>query len=78
MFFENEKCSKFSSKLKEWRISHLVFNRGYHIQIQREHNFYPSTNIYYNPNTGKKFRFSMFKNVTELNTFLSKNVSKDD
>lgn len=72
--FKNEKCKAFHQTLKNWRISHLVENQGYHFQVQIQHNFYPSKGIYWNSVSRKKFRYPKWKDVNEFLQFLGKNV----
>ena len=66
----NGLCQDFIDKLKEWRVNHEVYNKGYHIQIQRIHNFYPSTRTYYNGDTGIKVVSIKFDTVEELYEFI--------
>ena len=68
-----EICDNFSKLLDSFRINHRRCN-PYHIQIQVQHNFYPSKKTYYNSESGKKFTYPDFKNVNEVTDFLSKNV----
>ena len=73
----NEKlvtCKDFSDFLKKNHINHEVYNNGYHIQVQIQHNFYPSTGIYYNSASGKKFKYPLFEDGSTFLNFLSKNV----
>ena len=68
-----EKCNLFCDKLKAWRVN---FDRhsDYHIQVQIQHNFYPSKGTYYNSVTGKKSFYPLFENVNEFQEFLRDNV----
>lgn len=74
MEFINKQCKIFSDWLTENKINHNVFNKGYHIQIQVQHNFYPSTSVYYNGESGKKITFTSFKTINDLYKFLSDNT----
>tara|TARA_R100000951_G_scaffold103090_2_gene95527 strand:- start:6179 stop:6448 length:270 start_codon:yes stop_codon:yes gene_type:complete len=65
-------CDNFSQFLTENRIRHNVFNNGYHIQTQVQHNFYPSKGTYYNSESGKKFGYPKFKDVNAFLQFLGK------
>ena len=56
------KVDNFSLELSKIRISHKRCNE-YHIQVMNVHNFYPSTNVYYNSSTGIKEKFK--NNITE-------------
>jgi len=69
-----KRCEDFIEFLKNNRINHRVNNNGYHIQLQVQHNFYPSKGTYYNSASGKKFHYKKFESSSELLKFLSKNV----
>ena len=69
----NEKCKAFSEQLTAWRINHGVHNDGFHIQVQRFHNFYPSTGRYYNSQTKKNFIYKKFNNVSDFYEHLQNN-----
>ena len=68
------KCDEFVEKLKSFRIN---FERHsiYHIQIQSQHNFYPSKGTYYNSESGAKFKYPNFKDSNDFLAFLSENVT---
>lgn len=70
---KEKKLLEFKNLLDNNRINYLNPSK-YHFQIQRIHNFYPSTNKYYNSDSGDSFYFTMFENVDELYRFLSKNT----
>lgn len=62
---------QLSEKLKEARITHEIYNKGYHLQIQLIHNFYPSTGTYYNSDTTHKSRYPEFKDGHEVLQWIS-------
>lgn len=74
---KQDKIDAFLKKLKEFRISHRSFNFDNHIQVQVEHNFYPTTGRYYNSNNGKKCFFPDFKDVSEFLDFIKQNTTLD-
>ncbi len=63
----------FCKFLKEHRIQYERPN-DYHIQIQRVHNFYPSTTRYYNSDSGLKTAMPSYKDGNELLSFLAENT----
>lgn len=66
-------CDGFAKKLSQFRIN---FKRcsHYHIQIQVQHNFYPSTGVYYNSESGERFKYKNFESAKDVLTFLSEHV----
>ena len=62
-------CDKFNDKLKELRIN-FIRHSVYHFQIQVEHNFYPTTEVYYNSRTGERCAYKQFETHSELMKFL--------
>ena len=70
-----QKAKDFSLWLTKHRINHEVHNFGWHIQVQVEHHFYPSTNKYMNSKTGKIKTYKDFKRPHLFNTFIQNNVS---
>lgn len=64
-------CEMFVGKLKEWRVNHQVFNNGFHIQIQKVHNFYPTKQSYYNSESGHKCFYPAFKDGNDFLKWLS-------
>lgn len=46
-------CDSFEEFLKKHRLNYERHS-DYHFQIQRIHNFYPSTGVYYNSDSGRK------------------------
>ncbi len=73
-----KKAKDFSAWLTSNRINHDVHNHGWHIQVQREHHFYPSTNKYMNSETGKIKPYKDFKKKQQFMVFLQKNVSQEE
>lgn len=67
------RCKNFSEFLTSIRINHKVNNNGYHIQVQVQHNFYPSKGSYYNSESTKKFRYPKFKSGDDFLEFIGKN-----
>ena len=68
-----DKCNDFANLLKSFKIN-FERHSEYHIQVQREHNFYPSNNTYYNSESGKKISIPKFKCSTEFLQFLSEHT----
>lgn len=66
------KCNEFIKKLEDFRLNFHVFNKGYQIQIQIIHNFYPSTGSYYNSETGEKLFYPDFKDRNDLLKWIAK------
>lgn len=57
-----ELCERFGQQLEEFNVEFEVFNNGYHFQIQKDHNFYPTKRSYYNSENGQKCFYPEFKN----------------
>lgn len=71
--YKRQKCDDFCEMLDRFNISY-VRHTPYHIQIQIQHNFYPSNHSYYNSGSGKKCRIPEFKDGNDVLMFLSTNV----
>lgn len=61
-----ELCDFFQEQLEFFDVEHKRLNSGFHFQIQKEHNFYPTKRSYYNSQTGKKCHYPEFKNQKEF------------
>jgi len=72
-----ELCERFSEQLKEWRISHQVFNRGFHIQVQVIHNFYPTKQSYYNSESDDKCFYPNWKDVNDFQKWLGQKTIQE-
>jgi len=68
-----EKCNAFADLLKSFNINFERHNE-YHIQVQRIHNFYPSSNTYYNSETNCKGSIPEFKDSNSFLDFLGSNT----
>lgn len=65
-----ELCKRFKQDLNSWKINFCVFNNGFHFQVQKEHNFYPSKHTYYNSRTGNRCFYPKFTSSNEFMAFL--------
>lgn len=65
-------CEAFDKMLNEYKISYKRCSE-YHFQVQRVYNFYPTTGIFYNSDTGKKFEYPEFKDGNDFLKFLGEN-----
>lgn len=63
-----DKVDEFFKKLKELRCAPRRCSK-YHVQFQTTHNFYPTTNKYYNSDTGKSKQYED-NIIDDVNTFL--------
>jgi len=70
-----QKAKDFSTWLTKNKINHDVHNKGWHIQIQREHHFYPSNNKYMNSESGKIKIYKDFKDKRAFESFIQRNVN---
>ena len=59
----------FCNSLDSMDIDYDRFT-DYHIQVDRNNNFYPTTNRYYNSKTGVKKYFKEFKSKEEFDEFI--------
>lgn len=73
-----QKAKDFSVWLTKNKLNHLVHNKGWHVQVQREHHFYPSNNKYMNSESGIIKLYKDFKSKTSFEKFIQKNVVTED
>lgn len=71
---KQRKALDFKQWLIDNDINHEVHNFGWHIQINGEHQFYPSTNKYMNSNTGVIKRYKTFKSKKSFMKFIIENT----
>lgn len=62
-------CDNFKNELERYGINYERHSQ-YHFQVQRIHNFYPSTNGYYNSETGEKTTIPDFESGDDILMFL--------